>query len=75
MYQEILNAVIEDMADFGLISTIVISNDIFEEMDSKQIRHLEEFLDGNIKWLIRSDKKGYYSFIYSFKPRKSQDVW
>lgn len=75
MYEKILNSVIEDMANFGLISTIVISNDIFEQMNSKQIKHLEEFLDGNIKWLIRSDREQYYNFIYSFEPTEFEDVY
>jgi hypothetical protein len=74
MYEKILNSIIEDMANFGLISTIVISNDIFQEMNSKQIKHLEDFLDGNLKWLICSDKKQYYNFIYSFKPEEFEDV-
>ena len=39
-------------------------------MTKKQINHLEEFLTGNIKWLICSDKKQYYVFIYEEHPKK-----
>lgn len=74
MYEIILENIIEDMVDFGLISTIIISEDVFCEMDKKQIAHLEEFLDGNLKWLICTDKKGYYKFIYSFRPTRNEDV-
>jgi RNA binding exosome subunit len=73
MYEEILKNIIEDMANFGLISTITISYDIFNSMDKKQINHLEEFLDGNIKWLIRFDKENYYVFIYKENPRRNDE--
>lgn len=74
MYEIILKNIIEDMADFGLISTIVVSEDIFCEMEKKQIKHLEEFLDGTLKWLIISDKKEYYNFIYSSSPVRNNNV-
>lgn len=74
MYEIILKNIIDDMADFGLISTIVVSDDVFCEMEKKQIKHLEEFLDSSIKWLIISDKKEYYSFIYSVNPVRSSNV-
>jgi hypothetical protein len=70
MYEDILDSIIEDMADFGLISTIAISYDIYSGMTSRQINHLEGFLTGNLKWLIRSDKKEYYTLIYEEKPRR-----
>jgi putative sterol carrier protein len=70
MYEDILDSIIEDMADFGLISTIVISYDIYSSMTSKQINHLEGFLTGNLKWLICNDKTEYYTLIYEEKPRR-----
>lgn len=71
MYANILEDIIEDMADFGLISTIVISYDIYSNMTSKEINHIEGFLTGNIKWLIRNDKNQYYGFIYEEKPQRN----
>ncbi len=59
------------MTDFGLISAIAISCDIYSNMTSKEINHLEGFLTGNIKWLIRTDKKQYYNFIYEEKPQRN----
>jgi len=70
MYANILEDIIEDMADFGLISTIAISYDIYSNMTSKEINHIEGFLTGNIKWLIRNDKNQYYGFIYEEKPQR-----
>jgi putative sterol carrier protein len=71
MYANILEDIIEDMADFGLISTIAISYDIYSNMTSKEINHIEGFLTGNIKWLIRNDKNQYYGFIYEEKPQRN----
>jgi hypothetical protein len=71
MYANILEDIIEDMADFGLISTIAISYDIYSNMTSKEVNHIEGFLTGNIKWLIRNDKNEYYSFIYEEKPQRN----
>jgi hypothetical protein len=71
MYNDILKDIIEDMTDFGLISTVSISYDIYTNMTSKEINHIESFLTGNIKWLIRSDKKEYYSLIYEEKPQRN----
>jgi hypothetical protein len=63
------------MTKFGLISTIIISNDVFEIMTKKETNHLEGFLDGNIKWLICTDKQKYFSFIYSFEPMEFVDEY
>lgn len=71
MYEDILDNIIEDMTDFGLISTIVVSYDIYSNMTPKQINHLEEFLTGNLKWLICSDKKEYYNLIHQEKPKRN----
>ena len=71
MYSDILENIIEDMADFGLISTIAISYDIYSSMTSKEVNHIEGFLTGSIKWLILNDKNQYYSFIYEEKPQRN----
>lgn len=71
MYNDILKDIIEDMADFGLICAVSISYDIYSSMTSKEINHIEGFLTGNIKWLIRNDKKEYYSLIYEEKPQRN----
>lgn len=71
MYENILDNIIEDMTDFGLISAITISYDIYNSMTSKQINHIEGFLTGNIKWLIINDKNEYYNFIYEEKPQRN----
>lgn len=68
MYEIILNALIGDMHSFGLVSTIVISQDYYCSMSKKEINHLNSFLTGNIKWTIVSDKKQYWFFLYSSKP-------
>lgn len=71
MYDNILENIIEDMADFGLICAVSVSYDIYSGMTLKEINHIESFLTGNIKWLIRSDKKEYYSLIYEEKPQRN----
>lgn len=71
MYNNILENIIEDMADFGLICAVSISYDIYSSMTSKEINHIESFLTGNVKWLIRNDKKEYYSLIYEEKPQRN----
>ena len=70
MYNIILDSMLEEMQNFGLVSTIVISSDYHESMDKKQIEHLESLLDlsGGVKWLISNEKKEYFRFIYSFEP-------
>lgn len=71
MYKDILDNIIEDMADFALISTVAISYDIYSSMTPKEIRHIEEFLTGNIKWLICNDKKEHYVLIYEENPKRN----
>jgi len=71
MYENILNNIVEDMVDFGLVATVAISYDIYSNMTPKEINHIESFLTGNIKWLIRTDKKEYYTLIYEEKPQRN----
>ena len=73
MYDIILDALIDDMQSFGLISTIVISEDYYGQMSSKEISHLDSFLSDGMKWLIVNDRKQYWSFIYSHKPIEFDD--
>lgn len=73
MYDIILDALIDDMKSFGIISTIVISEDYYEQMSSKEINHLDSFLTDGMKWLIVNDRKEYWSFIYSYKPFEFED--
>ena len=68
MYNIILDALIDDMQSFGIISTIIISEDYYDQMSSKEINHLDSFLADGIKWLIVNDRKEYWSFIYSHEP-------
>ena len=59
MYNIILDALIDDMQSFGIISTIVISEDYYDQMSSKEINHLDSFLTDGMKWLIVNDRKEY----------------
>lgn len=70
MYQEILDGIIEVMQDFGLISVITVSTDVYEGMTEKEIKHLESLLDlkEGIKWMLVSDKEKYFAFKYSIEP-------
>jgi predicted transcriptional regulator len=68
MYEVILDSIIDEMGNFGLVSTIIISNDYYESMNKKQKEHLEEFLDGSIKWMIVTDRKEYFSLKFSHEP-------
>jgi hypothetical protein len=68
MYDIILDALIDDMKNFGMISTIIISQDYYYQMSKKQINHLDSFLTDGLKWLIVNDRKEYWSFIYSSEP-------
>jgi len=71
MYENILNNIVEDMVDFGLVATVAISYDIYSNMTPKEINHIEGFLTGNMKWLIHTDKKEYYTLIYEEKPQRN----
>jgi len=70
MYDIILDSLIDEMHNFGLISTIIISTDYYEKMTNKQINHLESLLDlsGGIKWMLVNDRKEYFAFKYSLEP-------
>jgi len=70
MYDIILDSMLDEMQDFGLVSQIVISLDCYENMSKKEINHLESLLDLNskIKWMIVSDRKEYFAFKYSIEP-------
>lgn len=71
MYDIILKSMIEDMGNFGVVSQIVISIDSYEEMNKKQINHLDSFLyssETSIKWVFVSDRKKYFHFRYSTEP-------
>lgn len=70
MYEIILDSMIDEMQNFGLVSTILISVDYYDSMSQKQIDHLESLMDmcSNFKWMLINDKKEYFSFIYSTEP-------
>ena len=70
MYDIILNSIIDEMQNFGLISIIIISTDCHEGMDKREIQHLESLLDPkvSIKWMLVNDRKEYFSFKYSTDP-------
>lgn len=61
---------IEDMKNFAIIKTIIISEDCYSQMSTKEINHLDSFLvDEGIKWLILNDnRKDFFSFRYSYDP-------
>jgi len=75
MYDIILDSILEEMNNFGLISTIIISSDYHESMNKKQIEHLESLLDisGGVKWLISNEKQEYFRFRYSFEPMEFEE--
>ena len=68
MYQDILDKILKDMSNFGLISTIVVSDKIFNDMTKKQKNHIEGFVNGNFKWLILKDTEKTFYFKYLFEP-------
>ena len=70
MYDIILDSLIDEMQNFGLVSTIIISNDYYEGMTKKEIDHLDSLLDinGGIRWMFVSDRKEYFAFKYSIEP-------
>jgi hypothetical protein len=72
-YEIILDEIIKDMSKFGIVSSIAISSDIYNIMTKKEIDHIESFMNSNIKWLISNEKKGYYKFLYSYKPVEFYD--
>jgi hypothetical protein len=67
-YDIILDDILRNMAKFGIVSSIAISIDIFEKMNTKEINHLESLMNGDFKWLISNEKKNYYKLIFSFQP-------
>jgi hypothetical protein len=73
MYDIILDALIDDMQSFGIISTIIISDDYYSSLSKKEVNHLDSFLTDGIKWLIVTDKKEYWSFVYSHEPYEFED--
>ena len=71
MYDIILESIIEDMGNFGVVSQIVISMDSYKEMSRKQINHLDSFLyssETEIKWVFVNDREKYFHFRYSTEP-------
>ena len=71
MYDIILESMIEDMGNFGVVSQIVISMDSYEEMSRKQINHLDSFLyssETEIKWVLVNNREKYFHFRYSTEP-------
>ena len=78
MYEVILDQMIDDMQSFGMISTILISEDYYDTMSTREKAHLESFLYPDaIKWLIVTDRKEYWSFRYSHEPMviNSNDIF
>lgn len=76
MYEIILDALIDDMQSFGIVSTIVISQDYYDSMSKKEKDHLESLLDINtgIHWAVLSDKKEYWHFRYSAEPFVFEEI-
>ena len=72
-YEKILNEMLEDMHNFGLISSIALSSDVYESMSTKEINHLESLMSGGIKWIISNEKEGYYHFFYNREPMEYYD--
>lgn len=70
MYKNILKNLIDDMQNFGYIKILHVSRDIYNSMKPKEREHLESFLDLNspIKWIVDTEKKNYYKFIYTDEP-------
>lgn len=70
MYKVILDSLLDEMQNFGLISTIVISGDYYITITDKERQHLESLLDMNssFKWMLVNDKKEYFSFVFSIEP-------
>ena len=68
MYEKILNSIIEDMAKFALVSTVIISSDYYDTITNKQKHHIEGFLGEGINWVILSDQEECFYFKYSWEP-------
>lgn len=69
MYEKILDQLIDDMKNFAIISSIVITEDCYSKMTKKEIAHLDSFLSGDLKWLILNDnRKDFFSFRYDYEP-------
>lgn len=71
MYDIILDSIIDEMNNFGVVSQIVISMDCYQEMTKQEINHLDSFLysgDTDIKWVFVNDREKYFHFRYSTEP-------
>ena len=56
---------------FGVIKTILISDDVYNNLTHDEIKHLEAFTTGSVSWVIYSDRKSYINFYYDYEPMVS----
>ena len=70
MYEKIKEDLLDDMKYFGLVSTIIISIDVYESLSNNERLNLEDHLSIGypLKWLILSTVEDHYSFIYAIEP-------
>lgn len=60
----------DEMMCFGIIKTIVISDDYFNQLTENERYKLESLLECStrVKWMITTERSNYFKFLYTQHP-------
>ena len=72
MFEEIRGKLIETIGNFGIIETIIISYNYYEQLEEDDIEELESYMpeDQVCKWTIFNHGESFLSYIYRCPPKK-----
>lgn len=70
MFKEIRDDILDVMSNFGIVRTIVVSHDIYDELTENQRYALESYLDvtSPMHWMILFTIENHYHFVCSHEP-------
>ena len=66
MFQIIYDQIMDEMMSLGIVKTIIISQDYYDQLSENERYKLESLLECSttMKWLITTEKEQFFNFVY-----------
>ena len=72
---QLYKMILKVMDNFGIVKTVLISANLFNQMSEAEVKDLEGYLavGSSIRWVIKCDQDDYINFYYSQHPMTEGD--